>query len=149
MPLRLHALIGTTALAIVALFWSATVWSELTGDVARIVLVKRGILWGMLGLIPAMIATGASGFALSRGWHDPLVARKLLRMKLAGANGVLILAPCAFLLAARSARGQFDTVFYGVQALELGAGLVQLTLLALNARDGLRLSGRQPSAVET
>jgi hypothetical protein len=140
---RLHALAGAAALTIVAVFWTATVWSELSGDGAAIAAVKRSILWGMLGLIPAMAATGASGFVLSRGWHDPLVSRKLTRMKVAGANGILILAPCAFFLAARAGRGEFDTAFYAVQTVELIAGLGQLGLLLLNARDGLRLSGRR------
>jgi hypothetical protein len=33
-------------------------------------------------------------------------------------------------------------MFYGVQALELLAGAVNLSLIAMNMRDGLRLSGR-------
>jgi hypothetical protein len=50
--------------------------------------------------------------------------------------------PSAFLLQAKAAEGRFDTAFVVVQAIELVAGAVQMTLLARNFRDGLRLSGR-------
>jgi hypothetical protein len=59
-----------------------------------------------------------------------------------GPNGVLVLIPCAFYLANLAAKGQFTTTFYAVQVIELLAGLVNLTLMGLNIRDGLRLTGR-------
>ena len=39
--------------------------------------------------------------------------------------------------------GEFDTWFYAVQAVELSVGAMQLTLLAMNFRDGLALSGKR------
>ena len=57
-------------------------------------------------------------------------------------NGLLILVPSAFFLAYKAGSGDFDTSFYAVQALELVAGAVNLSLIGLNIRDGLRLSGR-------
>jgi hypothetical protein len=42
----------------------------------------------------------------------------------------------------RAAAGAFDTSFYLLQAIELLAGAVNLSLMALNIRDGLRMSGR-------
>ena len=50
--------------------------------------------------------------------------------------------PCALFLAWKAGRAQFDLAFYGVQGIELAAGAVNLTLLGLNARDGLRSTGR-------
>jgi hypothetical protein len=38
--------------------------------------------------------------------------------------------------------GRFDTGFYLVQALELIAGAINITLLTRNMRDGLRMTGR-------
>ena len=38
--------------------------------------------------------------------------------------------------------GQFAALFYAVQGIELVAGAVNITLMSLNMRDGLRLSGR-------
>jgi hypothetical protein len=142
MLVRLHAAAGTLAVMTIALFWTSTVWSEMTGDLEVVTLVKRAILWGMAWLIPLLALTGASGFRLARGWSDPLIGRKLRRMKLAAANGLLVLAPSAVVLALWASRGDFTMSFYVLQAVELAAGLVQLTLLGLNMRDGLRLTGR-------
>jgi len=55
---------------------------------------------------------------------------------------VLVLMPCAFFLASLATKGQFTDTFYAVQAVELVAGLVNLTLMGLNIRDGFRLTGR-------
>ena len=41
-----------------------------------------------------------------------------------------------------AAAANFGTGFYALQALELLAGAVNLTLLGLNLRDGLRMAGR-------
>lgn len=35
-----------------------------------------------------------------------------------------------------------DTIFYTVQVVELVAGMAQLSLLGLNFRDGLKMTGR-------
>ena len=58
------------------------------------------------------------------------------------AAGLLVLVPCALVLNRWAAAGAFDAMFYAVQALELVAGAVNLTLMGLNIRDGLRISGR-------
>jgi len=50
--------------------------------------------------------------------------------------------PCAFFLNTRAESGEFDTIFYVVQIMELVVGVVQLTLLGRSFRDGLRLAGR-------
>jgi hypothetical protein len=57
-------------------------------------------------------------------------------------NGLLILIPAALFLDRLASRGEFGALFYAVQTLELIAGAVNLTLMSLNARDGLRLTGR-------
>ena len=63
------------------------------------------------------------------------------RMPFIAANGLLILVPAAIFLDQWASAGAFDTKFYLVQAVELLAGAVNLTLMGLNMRDGLRLSG--------
>jgi hypothetical protein len=97
---------------------------------------------GLFVLVPAIAATGGSGFVLSRGWQSPVVVRKKRRMRLIAANGLLILVPAAIVLHRLAAAGAFDTRFYVVQAVELLGGGTNLTLMGLNVRDGLRLSGR-------
>ncbi len=142
MKSKLHAIVGTLALACIGTFWMSTLVSELFLSEASVQAVKNGVLAAMWLLIPAMAATGASGFALSRGRSGRLVAVKKRRMKVIAANGILVLVPSAFSLASMANAGRFDMVFYAVQGLELVAGAVNFVLLALNMRDGLRLTGR-------
>lgn len=63
-------------------------------------------------------------------------------MPFIGANGVLVLIPCAIFLDSWVSSGAFDTTFYIVQGIELVAGATNLTLMSMNIRDGLRMSGR-------
>lgn len=142
----LHMLLGALALLCVAIFWTATLVSELLLDQAAVVAVKNGILAGMWLLIPAMAATGASGFALGRGRSGRLISAKGRRMRFIAGNGILVLIPAAFTLAWLANAGRFDALFYGIQLIELGAGALNLALLGLNIRDGLRLSGRLTGA---
>ena len=67
---------------------------------------------------------------------------KTKRMPLIAANGILVLFPSALFLASKARAAEFDTVFYAVQALELAAGAVNMALLGLNMRDGLKMKGR-------
>ena len=70
--------------------------------------------------------------------HAAIVAKRR-RMPFIAANGVLILLPCAFFLNSRAAAGQFDSVFYIVQSIELIAGATNLTLLGLSMKDGFSI----------
>ena len=144
MKTRIHAFAGALALITICIFWSATAITELFGNVEAIAAVKNGILTGMLVLIPSMAAAGASGFSLGKGWRSPAVQRKKQRMKIIAANGVLILVPSAVFLASKAGAGQFDAAFVAVQAIEMIAGAVNITLLSLNMRDGLAVR-RKPS----
>ena len=137
---RLHPLSGALALLTILMFWSATVFSELFASPATVMTVKAAIPWGFLLLIPALAATGASGIALARERNGALIQGKRRRMPVIAANGLLILIPSALLLSYKAQSGQFDGIFYGVQAIELAAGAVNVVLLALNLRDGLRMS---------
>jgi hypothetical protein len=142
MKVRIHAAAGTLALLTIVTFWSATVVSELFGSHAQIATLKMAVLWGMLVLIPAMATAGATGAALGKRMKLPQVAQKAGRMKIIAANGILILLPSAVFLALRSASGQFDTLFYTAQAVELLAGIVNISLLARNMKDGLAIRAR-------
>ena len=71
-----------------------------------------------------------------------LVDAKKKRMPFIAANGLLVLVPCAVMLDRWAAAGSFDSTFYLVQAIELIAGPINLALMALNVRDGLRMAGR-------
>lgn len=142
MKAKLHGFFGAVALLCIATFWSSTAVSELFLDLASVTAVKKAILAGMWVLIPAMAATGGSGFSLAGARRGRLVEVKARRMKLVAANGLLVLLPSAYVLASWASAGRFDSAFYALQALELLAGAVNVTLLVLNMRDGLRLAGR-------
>ncbi len=139
---RAHAIAGVVGFFTILTFWTSTAWSELFGTHEMIATVKRGILWGMFILIPAMAVVGGSGFKLMGRRKDPLLLAKKHRMMFIGPNGMLILLPAAFYLDSLASQGVFGTSFYVVQAIELMAGAVNLTLMGLNMRDGLRATGR-------
>lgn len=138
----IHPIAGAIALLTIATFWLSTALSEVAGSKEAIVTVKTAIPWGFLLLVPALAVTGGTGFSLARGRKVGLVAAKLKRMPFIAVNGLLVLIPCALFLASKAKAGEFDTAFYGVQALELIAGAANLILLCLNMRDGFRMTGR-------
>ena len=143
MTQRIHFFAGLLATLTIASFFSATLFSELLASPGTVSNVKALIVMpGLFILIPAIVATGASGFLLSKSRQGRLIAAKKKRMPFIAANGLLILVPCAILLNQWAAAGTFDTTFYLVQGLELLAGATNLGLMGLNIRDGLRLSGR-------
>lgn len=138
----IHPIAGVIAILTIATFWLSTAFSELTGSHEAVVAVKTAIPWGFVLLIPALAATGGTGFSLAKGRKAGLVGIKLKRMPLIAANGLLVLIPSALFLASKAKAGEFDTAFYVVQALELIAGAANLVLLGRNMRDGLRMTGR-------
>ncbi len=142
MKTKIHAIAGVVGLLTIATFWTSTLAVELFGSTDAIVVVKNGILWGMVLLVPAMAIAGGSGMSLGQGRSDAGVLAKKKRMPIIGANGLVVLVPSAFFLANKANAGSFDTAFYTVQVIELLAGAVNLSLMALNVRDGLRLTGK-------
>ena len=142
MKSKLHGFFGAIALLCIVTFWVTTLVTELFLDQASIVAVKNAVLTGMWVLIPAMVATGGSGFSLARARRGRLVDVKGRRMRFVAANGLLVLLPSAWVLASWANAGRFDGVFYALQGVELVAGAANMTLLVLNMRDGLRLAGR-------
>lgn len=135
-----HKVSGGLAALTIATFWLSTLVSELFLGQEAIVTVKSLIPYGFFLLIPAMAAAGATGFRLAAGRTAGLIGAKRRRMPVIAANGVLVLIPSALFLAARAQAGSFDPVFYAVQAVELLAGAVNLTLLGLNIRDGRQMT---------
>ena len=140
MTKAIHPFAGALALVTIAIFWLSTILSEAFGSTDAIITVKTLIPWGFLILIPALMAAGGTGFQLGKKFRNPLVAAKRKRMPLIAGNGILILIPSALYLASKAQAGSFDAGFYIVQTAELVAGAMNITLLGLNMRDGLRLA---------
>ena len=143
MTKAIHPIAGTLALLTIVSFWLSTALSELFGSEALVVTVKSMIPWGFLILIPALMAAGGTGFQLGKAWRNPLVAVKRKRMPIIAGNGIVILIPSALYLSSKAQAGSFDAGFYIVQAIELIAGAVNVTLLGLNMRDGLKLTRKR------
>lgn len=123
-------------------FWLSTALSELLGSEAAVTAVKTAVPWGFFLLVPALAAAGGSGAALFKGRRGGLAGKKLRRMPFIAANGILVLIPAALFLAHKARSGDFDGLFCAVLAVELAAGTVNIALLSLNMRDGLRMTGR-------
>lgn len=139
---KIHPIAGIIGFVTILTFWLSSAGSELLGDPELIREVKRGILWGLIVLIPALAVAGATGFRLGgKAKAGPALAKKR-RMPVIAANGMLVLVPCAVALDHLAQAGDVGTLFYAVQAVELAAGALNLTLMGLSIRDGLRLTGR-------
>jgi hypothetical protein len=145
----IHPVAGAVAILTIAIFWLSTAVGELFGSDAIVTTIKTSIPWGFLWLVPALMAAGGSGVTLARGRpRAGLVGTKIQRLRLTAVNGIVILIPSALFLASKARAGEFDTSFYAVQVLELMAGAVNITLLGLNFRDGLKMKGRFRGAIQ-
>ena len=145
--IRLHVFAAVTALCCIATFWTSTVVTELFLSRASVAALKIALPWGFLLLVPAMATAGITGSRLAKGRNGGLIGTKLKRMKIIAANGALILIPSAFALSWMASHAAFALPFYLVQAAELVAGAANLILMALNFRDGRKLtSGRRRRA---
>jgi hypothetical protein len=145
MQKKIHPIAGIIGLVTILSFWLSTVTCELFGSISAITAVKQAIPWGFLLLVPALAITGASGFRMAGTSTDPRIVSKKRRMPFIAGNGLLVPIPAALYLASLASRGEFGTNFYIVQAIELVAGAVNITLMSLNVRDGFRLTGRLPA----
>ena len=96
----LHPVAGAVGLLCIATFWTSTIAAEMLGGPASILAVKVAVLWGLLILVPAMAAVGATGFRMAGRSAEPHVARKRRRMPfiaLHGSPGRALAAPTQFL----------------------------------------------------
>ncbi len=143
MKLIIHRSTAILATLCIAIFFISTVFIELLGTNESIAIVKGLIVMpGLFILIPCIAITGGIGFSLSKGKSGILIANKKKRMPFIAANGILILVPSAIFLHHAAAADHFNTIFYVVQSIELFAGAINLFLMGLNMRDGLRMSGK-------
>jgi len=143
MPKRIHFIAGLLAALTIATFFLSSIVVELFGAHEAVAIVKALIVMpGLFILMPAIAATGGSGFAMAKSRKGRLIESKKRRMPFIAANGLLVLLPCAIFLDRWASAGAFDTTFYMVQGVELLAGAVNLTLMGMNIRDGMKMSGR-------
>ncbi|TQV89545.1 hypothetical protein [Aliikangiella coralliicola] len=140
---KIHPVASIVATLCIASFFTMTVFVELFGSHEAIATVKSLIVMpGLFILIPALAITGGTGFARAKTRKGRLIDSKLKRMPFIAANGLLVLLPCAIFLNQWASSGLYDTRFYTVQVVELLAGAINLTLMSMNMRDGLVMTGK-------
>ncbi len=142
MKTKIHAVSATIAFLMILIFFGSTIIVEFGGDQASIGVVKRFIVYGLFLLVPSMMAAGITGNMITPQNKSRIVRNKLKRLKVIIPIGILILIPCAIILDKMATSGNFGELFVGIQALELLAGGVNISLLGMNMRDGFKLSGR-------
>jgi hypothetical protein len=138
-----HGCASVLGLTLVGTFLLSTAAVEIAGDPVLVARVKSAIVSALWVLVPAMLVAAGSGQWLAGGSSAPLVRTKARRMRVAGANALLVLVPCALVLDGMAAAGRFDGTFAVVQGAEFAAGAGNLALLGLNMRDGLRMRARR------
>ncbi|WP_236701278.1 hypothetical protein [Thalassomonas viridans] len=93
-----------------------------------------------------MAITGITGFKLAPNAKAGVIGEKKKRMPFIALNGILVLIPSAFYLKSLALSGSFGTSFYVVQAIELMAGFINISLMSLNFRDGLSIKKKMKSS---
>ena len=137
----IHLIATMVAVLTIATFFISSVVAELSGDETLIRKVKESIFFSLPLLLVAMPVLGVSGSKLGGASKNPTVLAKQRIMKFIILNG-LILTGLASFLYYRSNYQSIDMVFLSAQFAEFFFGLANLTLIGLNIKSGLKLSGR-------
>jgi len=136
-----HFIAGITVLIILTLFWLAIIISDFFLGHEALVLVRQGIVYALIVLIPAMIAVKVTGGILGKDriHSDPRVRDKKKRATWMAINGVLVMVPAAFFLDYKASANEIDLVFRVVQSIELLVGSFQYYFVITNFRVGMTL----------
>jgi hypothetical protein len=134
------------ALTLVPPALSAGAVIELTGGAGDIRALRNAILLGLPVLIACLATAGLTGQRLAGGSRSAIVRRKQRRLQAAAAAGLLVLVPCALILSHLAAAPAAGGAPAALEITESVVGAVSLSLLALNARDGRRMTRRRRTA---
>ncbi|MFN1532958.1 hypothetical protein [Vibrio jasicida] len=140
-----HRLASISAYLLIMSFFTSTVLVELFGNHQTILAVKTYISYAIWAVVPLMAITGITGAKMAPNVEKGPLAAKKKRMPFVALNGLLILVPAAIYLKYLAGVGQFDTMFYIIQGIELLAGFINLTLMTLNIRDARALKASRKS----
>ena len=139
--LTVHIIATSIAVLTIGCFFSFSIIAEIIGNHEFITQVKTVILYGLPILLLAMPMLGITGKKLAGKSKSPIVATKMKRMKFVAFNGVVLISLAVYLYF-RAINSNIDSTFLGVQIIELLFGAINLTLLGLNIKAGMKLSGR-------
>ena len=138
---RVHLIATIIAATTIATFFTVSLIAEIRGDEFFIKSVKAFILYALPIMIVSMPALAITGNKLAGQSKNHLVNLKKNRMKFIMINGIVLVSLAIFLYY-RSHFQRIDSVFLAFQIAEFIFGLTNLTLISLNARNGMQLSGR-------
>ncbi len=136
-----HLIATFVATLTISLFFTTSLIAEIKGEETFIKSVKAFILYALPIMILAMPALKITGDKLAGKSKNPTVLAKAKRMKFVVINGVGLISLAVFLYY-RSHYQTIDNVFLIAQIVEFGLGITNLTLIILNAKNGMQLSGR-------
>lgn len=139
--LLLHIIATALAVITIGSFFTLSLRAEIIADEALIKATKTGILYALPILLIVMPTLAITGKKLAGKSKSPIVLMKSKRMNLIMVNGILLVSLVIFLYY-RSNFESIDTVFFYAQIAELFFGLSNLTLIGLNIKSGLQLSGK-------
>lgn len=139
--LTVHLVATIVATMTIAVFFTSSLIAEISGDHDFIRSVKAFILYALPVMILAMPALKITGDKLAGKSKNPTILAKAKRMKFVVVNGIGLVTLAIFLYY-RSHYQSIDNVFLTAQIAEFALGLANLTLIVLNARNGMQLSGR-------
>ncbi len=143
---RVHVAAAVGALAVITTFLAFSGVTELLGGTGDVRVLRHGILLGLPLLIACLATAGLTGWRLAGGSRSAVLRRKQRRLQAAAAVGLLVLVPCALILNHLAAAPATGLTFTTLQITELAFGTVNLSLLALNFRDGRRITRRRRAA---
>lgn len=137
-----HLTATIIAVITISSFFSFSLIAEIIGEDLFIKQVKTGILYALPILLIAMPTLGLSGKKLAGNSRNPIVLKKMKRMKLIALNGIVLIS-LAIYLYYHAIYKTIDSTFFYVQLAELLMGGLNLGLIGMNISAGLRLSGRK------
>ncbi len=139
--IKAHIIATSIAVLTIGCFFSFSLIAEIMGNQEFIKQVKTGILYCLPILVIAMPILGITGKKLAGKSQNPIVTTKMRRMKFVAFNGIILIS-LAIYLYFRATNNNIDSTFLYVQIIELLFGAINLTLIGLNIKAGMKLSGR-------
>lgn len=135
----IHKISGLIAFILIASFFVSSLFVDMFGNRTAVINVKSYIFVAIWLLIPLMAITGMTGMKMAPKVTSGPIGAKKKRMPFVALNGLLVLLPAAYFLKDMAINGEFNSLFYTLQTIELLAGFINLSLMALNIRDAMSL----------
>lgn len=143
---RIHVAAAAGAIAVITAFLLSSGVTELIGGAGDIRVLRQAILLGLPLLIACLGTAGLTGHRLAGGSRSAIVRRKQRRLQAAAAAGLLVLVPCALILNHLATAPATGGAFTALEITESVFGTINLSLLALNFRDGRRMTRHRRTA---